>query len=683
MRPLWQIPRDCLFWLLVSVVISIGLHLEHLPPWVALSGIIAALWQIQLYRERWRQPGRLLKWSLAGACAGGLFLHYGRMNGLEPMVALLFTGYVLKLLEIHHRRDALVLLYLSYLIIILQSLFSSTIVSSLLVLAALLPVTAALVAMHGAAEPSRPTTALRTALAITLQAIPLMLVMFIVMPRLGSLWAVPQQNSGTTGVSDSMSPGDMTKLGRSGKIAFRVEFDGPIPEQSQLYWRGLVFSGFDGRRWEQQAPWGYNYGRFLQWSGQKLEAWDRVIKRRGEPLSYRVTLEATNSPWLFALSTPLAPSPTIALSRDFRLVNKSPVNGKLQYSVKSWLDNQLEPESLAGWRHKLELALPTGYNPKTIEIAKQWRQQTPDTGALINRLLRLFNQEFIYTLRPPALGKHTVDEFLWGTKKGFCEFYASSFVFFMRAAGVPARVVVGYQGGERHPTENYLLVHQYDAHAWAEVWLEGRGWLRVDPTAAVAPERIEMSFAELFSEQDDFLSASPFALERMRHIQWLNTLRLKLDSLDYAWAKWVLGYENMQNDFLMGLLGSINPQRIAVFLLLAGAIALLPIFIMLYLSREKNTRDQLDRLFLQYCARLEKMGLPRQAGEGARDYAQRISVQAPSLAGPVEQLTGLYESARYAGEQESEVLLFKTALKVFKPSTKDLPKKLNGSIAGR
>ncbi|OUS17085.1 hypothetical protein A9Q88_04415 [Gammaproteobacteria bacterium 50_400_T64] len=672
MRPLWQIPRNSLFWLLLSVVISIALHLEHLPPWVALAGIVATLWQIQLYRERWRQPGRLLKWSLAGACAGGLFLHYGRMNGLEPMVALLFSGYSLKLLELHHKRDALVLIYLSYLIIILQSLFSTTIVSSFLVLIALLPVTAALVAMHGGAENTRPVAALRTGLAMLLQAIPLMLVMFIVMPRIGSLWAIPQKTSGTTGVSDSMSPGDMTRLGRSGKIAFRVEFDGPIPAQSQLYWRGLVFSGFDGRRWDQQGPWGYNDGKFLQWSDQGLEAWDSVIKRRGEPLSYRVTLEATNSPWLFALSTPLPQSSTVALSRDFRLVSKNPVNAKLQYSVKSWLNNQLEPESLVGWRHKLELALPSGFNPKTREIAEQWREQTPDTLALINRLLALYNQEFIYTLRPPALGKHTVDEFLWGTKKGFCEFYASSFVFFMRAAGVPARVVVGYQGGERHPTENYLLVHQYDAHAWAEVWIQGSGWLRVDPTAAVAPERIEMSFADLFSEQADFLSASPFALERLRHIQWLNNLRLKLDSLDYAWAKWVLGYENVQNDFLLSLLGAINPQRIALFLLLAGGIALLPIFIMLYLSRDKNTRDELDRLFLQYCSRLEKMGLPRRPGEGARDFAQRISRCAPGLAEAVEHLTGIYESARYGEEGGTEVKAFKTALKGFKPSREEL-----------
>ncbi|OUS12120.1 hypothetical protein A9Q89_06915 [Gammaproteobacteria bacterium 53_120_T64] len=672
MRPLWQIPRDGLFWLLISVLISIALHFDHLPPWVALAGIVAALWQIQLYRERWRQPGRLLKWSLAGACGAGLLLHYGRMTGLEPMVALLFSGYILKLLEIHHRRDALVLLYLSYLIIILQSLFSTTIGASLLVLMALLPVTAALVAMHGSTDNSRPATALRTALSMTLQAMPLMLVMFIVMPRIGSLWAVPQQNSATTGVSDSMSPGDMTQLGRSGAVAFRVEFDGPIPAQHKLYWRGLVFSSFDGRRWEQQASKAYQDGQFLQWPNQPLAAWDKMIVRRGQALSYRVTLEATHSPWLFALSTPVSRSSSVALSRDFRLVNNEPVVSKLQYPVTSWLEHQLEPSSLPDWRHNIELALPAGYNPKTRAIAKQWREETPDIAALIDRLLGLFNREFIYTLRPPALGKHTVDEFLWGTKKGFCEFYASSFVFFMRAAGVPARVVVGYQGGERHPSENYLLVHQYDAHAWAEVWIEGQGWLRVDPTAAVAPQRIEISFADLFAEREGFLSASPFSLEHLRDIDWLNKLRLKLDAMDYAWSKWVLGYENIQNDFLLGLLGGITPQRIALLLLFAGGIALLPVFIMLYLSREKSTRDQLDRLFLQYCTRLEDIGLARKPGEGPRDFAERIYQRAPSLTVPVDTLTQLYESARYSEIKVGDVQRFKVALKAFKPSRKAL-----------
>ena len=671
MRPLWQIPRDCLFWLLVSVVFSLVLHLEHLPPWVALSGVIAVLWQVQLYRERWRQPGRLLKWSLAAACAGGLFLHYGDISGLEPMVALLFTGYVLKLLEIHHRRDALILLYLSYLIIILQSLFATTIVSSLLVLLGLLLVTAALVAMHGAADKHHPSGALATSLAMVGQAIPLMLVMFVVMPRIGSLWTVPQPGTGTTGVSDSMSPGDMSALGRSGKIAFRAEFDGPIPTQHQLYWRGLVFSDFDGRRWTQQAPQSDHADQFLQWSNQPAVAWNQRIVRRGEPLSYRVTLEATNSPWLFALSTPLPQSTGLALSRDFRLVNKSPVVTKLQYSVKSWLDNQLEPHNLSEDRRQLELGLPRGYNPKTLRIAQQWRTETPDPLALVDRLLALFNQEFVYTLRPPALGKHTVDEFLWTSKKGFCEFYASSFVFFMRAAGVPARVVVGYQGGERHPSENYLLVHQYDAHAWAEVWLEGRGWLRVDPTAAVAPQRIEMSFADLFSQQEEFLSASPLALERMRHIRWLNNLRLTLDSLDYTWAKWVLGYENRQHDLLLTLLGEITPQRIALLLLLLGALALLPVFLLLYLHREKNTRDELDKLFVQYCLRLEKIGLPRYPGEGASDFAQRICQSAPSLSGSVKALTQLYESARYNTGQGADLKRFKTALKNFKPAASD------------
>lgn len=687
MRPRWQIPRDCLLWLLSSVIIAIGLHLSHLPPWVAVAGVVAILWQVQVYRERWSQPGRLIKWTLAAISFGGLLLYYGRLTGLEPMVALLISAYVLKLLEIHHKRDALIAIYLAYLTIIIQSLFSQTIISTLLAFLALLPVTAALVAMYSDSEISRPSTALRKGLVMSLQAIPLMLVMFLVMPRIGSLWAVPRHNSASIGVSDSMSPGDLSSLGRSGDVAFRVEFAGPIPVQRDLYWRGLVFSGFDGRRWQQEGSWGYSDGGLLQWTSLPLETWDKVIVRRGDPLSYRVTMEATNSPWVFALSTPQSPSPDLALSRDFRLVNRIPVVSKFQYGVQSWLDYQLEPDSLSAWRRKVELAIPAGFNPRTVEIAQQWRRETPDPAALVNRLLGLFNQSFIYTLRPPRLGKHSVDEFLWETKRGFCEFYASSFVFFMRAAGVPARVVVGYQGGERHPTENYLLVHQYDAHAWAEIWIQGKGWLRVDPTAAVAPERIENNFADLFADQEGFLSESPFALERMRHVNWLNTLRLKLDSLDYSWAKWVLGYENVQNDFLLDLLGKLNPERIALFLLLAGGIALLPVLSMLYLNREKNTQDELDRLYLQFCVRLEKIGLGRKEGEGVRHFAQRVVELAPSLEEQVWSLSQLYEKARYAESdsvsaesiltdnvRKGDIAFFKAELKMFNPSAKAVNK---------
>ncbi len=660
MQPTWQTPRPALLWMLISVVTALALHAGHLPLWLLGAAALTVLWQIQVYRGAWQHPARFIKVLLTLLCFGGVLSSYGRLLGLEPMVALLVSGFLLKLLEIHHRRDALVLIYLAYFIVIIQCLFEQGIVTGFVVVFGVMIVTAALAGLYQNNQNTQNKQTnrsgklgtwfrpFRSSAVIIVQSLPLMLVLFIVMPRIGALWAVPkEQGSGVVGVSDSMSPGDFSDLGGSSKVAFRVEFEGDIPAQSTLYWRGLVFSDFNGRRWSQSGSWGYQDGSLLQWYGEKPEPWDRQATRRGDALSYKVTLEATNSPWLFALATPKPTSQDVALTRDFRLFSKRPLSSKTQYRVNSWLDYDLETGGLSSWRRKIELALPEGFNPKTRAIAEQWRQESPDPVALLNRLLKLYNKEFIYTLKPPLLGKHTVDEFLWETKRGFCEFYASSFVFFARAAGIPARVVVGYQGGERHPSEDYLLVHQYDAHAWAEVWLEGRGWIRVDPTAAVAPERIEMSFADLFGENEDFLAESLLSLERYRHINWLNNLRLRLDALDYAWAKWVLGYENVQTDLLTGILGRLDPLRVGLFLLAAGALAMLPVAIMSLLGREKKYRDELDKFFIQFCQRMERAGIARRPGEGPRDFAARIESLRPDLADQVSSLTGLFEQQRY------------------------------------
>ncbi len=660
----WQIPRISLLWLLVSMVVVIGLHVEHLPIWLLSAALLAVVWQIQNYRGAWGQPGKHLKVLLTGLCFGGVLSSYSTMLGLDPMVALLVSGFVLKLLEINHRRDALVIVYLAYFVAIVQCLFEQTMMTALPVFIAIMIVTAALVGLHQSNQDRRAGNRkywfrpLQTSVVLVIQALPLMLVLFIVMPRIGALWSVPRhQDSGITGVSDSMSPGDFSNLSASREVAFRVEFEGDIPPQPSLYWRGLVFSEFDGRRWTQSGPWGYRDKNLLQWHGDQPAEWDSQVSRHGQPLAYTVMLEPTNSPWLFALPTARPDSSGVALTRDFRLYNKLPVNSEKQYRVRSWLDYDLESAGLTPLRRRLELALPDGFNPETRRVAKRWRAENPDPVALINRLLKQYNSEFIYTLKPPLLGKHTVDEFLWGTKRGFCEFFASSFVFFMRAAGIPARVVVGYQGGERHPNGDYLLVHQYDAHAWAEVWLKGRGWLRVDPTAAVAPERVEMSFTDLFGKNKDFLSDSLLSLERYQHISWLNKLRLNLDALDYAWTKWVLGYDHVQTDLLMRLLGRIDPMRIGMLLVIAGAIALAPMAIMLFRAREKHYRDELDQQYVRFCLRMERAGLARLSGEGPRDYAKRIVSMRPELQGDVTAITDLYEAQRYKNEQFNAGLL--------------------------
>ena len=243
--------------------------------------------------------------------------------------------------------------------------------------------------------------------------------------------------------------------------------------------------------------------------------------------------------------------------------------------------------------------------------------------------MQLFNQSFIYTLEPPSLGTHSVDEFLWETQRGFCEHFASSFAFFMRAAGYPARVVGGYLGGEIHPTENFVTVRQYDAHAWAEVWIEGRGWQRIDPTAAVAPERVEMSLADLFSNEDGFLSGNPLSLLRFRDVGIINWLILQRDYLDYAWATWVLGYDRRQVEFLQRLLGKVSMPRLVLLFVAAAVISLLPYLVMRLVRRQRVKPDPRDALILRFCEKAARAGLPRKTGEGILDFSRRIATELP------------------------------------------------------
>lgn len=467
-----------------------------------------------------------------------------------------------------------------------------------------------------------------------------------------------------------MTPGDYSRLGRSADLAFRVSFEGPIPRQHQLYWRGLVLSNFDGRQWSRSKrddfdPMGLIEGAPLQWFGKSKQPWDALIKRRGAKTHYSVVMEPSRQPWLYSLATPVPQSADIALTRDYRLIASEPVTAKKQYQVDSWLDYTIEANSLSNFRRATELHIPKGFNPRTVALAQRWRSEISSDKALIQKVLGLYNQQFVYTLQPLLLGKHSVDEFLFDTQRGFCEHYSSSFVFFMRAAGIPARVVAGYQGGERHP-DNYLLVRQYDAHAWAEVWLEGDGWVRVDPTAAVAPERIEANLEAALANTDGFLADSPLSLMHFRHINLLNRLRLQLDSLNYSWARWVLGYDNVQENLLKNLLGAYNPLRIAFALLISGSVILGLLALWQLRYRLSAKHDELDRMFLKLCKKLEKAGMPRSAGEGPRDYAQRVAEQRPDLARQVKAISTVYEHMRYGNESNNRLALIKKAIRRIK-----------------
>ncbi len=653
MQPVWQIPRPGLFWLLVAFAALVALHSDHLPNWIRAAATVALIWRVQIFRGLWRYPGRFVRYALVLLCAAGIAFQYRGLNELDPLVALLVSGFTLKLLEIHNRRDALILVYLAYFVAIIQCLFVQTIGTAAQVAVCIVLVTAGLAGIHQTETTRRYGAPIKSGLVILAQAVPLMLVMFLVMPRIGSLWSVPQPQQATFGMSDRMSPGGFARLGASGDLAFRAEFFGKIPPQWELYWRGLVLSSFDGREWSSTGPTRYEGISSLRWANRPVSSdKDEMIERLGRPVSYFLTLEDTGTHWAYGLSTPISKTSGIVLTRDFTLMSVKPTVSKIRYEVSSWRDYRMQGDALPAQQWAVETALPNKFNPQTLRIARQWALETPDPEALVERVLGLFNKQFTYTLLAPELGEHSVDDFLWRTRTGFCEHFASSFAVFMRAAGVPARVVVGYQGGERHPTDNYLMVHQYDAHAWAEVWLRGKGWLRVDPTAAVAPERIQMTVADLLADEDGFLADAPFSAVRLNHISWVRNLRLRLDSLDYAWGKWVLGYGNMQEALLAGILGEVNPQRLGILLLVLGTIAMLPLALWHLLRSRPLPRNELDRLFILFCERLKLAGVERQGGEGLRSLAARACSQLPAQESEIRAITRQLELYRYAGQQE-------------------------------
>lgn len=643
MQPSWQIPRPALFWLLATQVILAALQFAQLPLWLLAAGALVLGWRVQIYRGRWRYPGAVAKAALVATCGGAILIDYGRIHGLEPMVALLWSGFILKLLEMHQRRDALILVALGYFVAASHCLFSQTPAAAAAMISGVLLVTVVLAALFRRPDGGlwRP---LGTAALLLLEAVPLMLLLFLVMPRLGSLWTVPRPAAqGVMGIDDELSPGDLGRLGISDAIAFRVEFDGQPPPRNELYWRGLVLSRVDGRRWSRLEPWGYPPRR----GGGAPQAWDSEIERLGKPLRYQVIIEPTGNRWLFGLDTPLPEDPEVQLQRDLTLTRELPVTARWSYRVRSWPQHRIAAEGLSETRRALETALPSKGNPRARQLASRLRGRAQSETDFIDQVLARYRESYTYSLQAPTLGEHAIDEFLFDTRRGFCEHFAGSFAFLMRAAGIPARIVVGYQGGEYHPSAGYLILRQYDAHAWAEVWLRDRGWVRVDPTAAVAPERIETSVSELLGTEQSVLADSPLATGALGGADWFSKMRLRLDYYDYLWAKWVLGYELRQEQLLRGWLGGWDPWRVGIFVLAAGAVALLPVVFGQLRAGRRPQRPPLEKLFDRYCRKLARRGLVRRTGEGPRSLARRAAREQPALAANVRAISALFEDGLY------------------------------------
>ncbi len=635
------IPRNALVWIILSQFALLLPHLGRLPVWVVLVYLLTAVWRLLVYQGRVSFPGRWVRIALIGAGFAAVFFSYGNLLGLEPTVALLLTAFALKLLELIRRKDAYVVIFLGYFICVTAFLFTQDLLLVLYSLFTLLLVTTALVALHRPGEHRFRVDTLRLPALMLAQAFPLMLVLFFLFPRIGPLWTVPvQSHAARTGVSDFMKPGDVSSLSQSDEVAFRVRFAGDIPPRSELYWRGLVFSVLDAGTWRSL--------RYHELPAAELRA--PRLEPSGPELSYSVLMLPTQQNWLYSLRYARSPQSGVLATPDFRLYSPVEVEDQLRYSVNSWPETPLETE-LSDWRRRTELALPPASNPRSRELALGIRAESPTDAAFVDAVLAYFNREnFVYTLQPTLLSApEPMDQFLFETRRGFCEHYAFAFTLMMRAAGVPARVVAGYQGGEINPLNRTVIVHQFDAHAWAEVWLEGRGWVRVDPTAAVSPERIELGLEQAVAGEGSFLANSPLSPLRYRGVNWVNMLRLRYDAWTYRWQSWVVGFNSdQQYRLLQDLFGTVRARTFVIIVLASGALVLLPVAWLLLGRHRRRPPDPAERLYLAFCARLARRGLTRGRGEGPRDFCRRVAGTDPALGQWAEEFTAGFEELAYA-----------------------------------
>ncbi|TCO79645.1 transglutaminase-like putative cysteine protease [Plasticicumulans lactativorans] len=629
------VPAAQVYGLVGALAFAAAAHGAVLPPWL-LAGVVAAFaWRLAVAGGHLRLPGRLVLGALTLAFGIAIALVYGTLLGRDAGVALLAGMSALKLLEWRTRRDALVLVFLGYLLVMARLLYDQGPLTALwLLLACVLLLAAHLACAFETASPP-PRVLLGRAVRLLVRGVPLALLLFLLFPRIqGPLWGFQDESRARTGLSDEMTPGSIAELARSGEVAFRVRFDGAPPPPAARYWRGPVLDGYDGRSW-RTVGWAEGLRR------------DAVL---GEaPVRYVVTLEPHGRRWLFALDLPAAAPADATLGSRFVLSRRIAVNEVLRYEQQSWLAYRTAAPEAGMLR--LQRQLPPGGNPRARALAAEWRA-LPDPAARVRAALQLFAGEpFRYTLSPPPLTGEPVDAFLFDTRAGFCEHYAGAFVYLMRAADVPARVVTGYLGGEAAPGGEYFIVRQSDAHAWAEVWLPERGWTRVDPTAAIAPERVENGAYGALDEPGEL------PLLARRDGGWVRATLLELDALANAWNDWVLAYGPERQRELLARLGWPDIDWRGLMLLLvalggggAAAAATWAAW------RGWRRRDPRVALWNAACARLAEVGLRRGAQEGPLAFAARVAGARPELADEFSAIARLYAALRYGAGADAAAL---------------------------
>jgi transglutaminase-like putative cysteine protease len=638
--------------ILTSLAMVIAPHAVHLPTWIPALVAVILLARFYFGLQHRKLPNKWLLMAVALSCMAGIALSYRTLYGRDVGVATLTVMMALKVMEMSKPRDTMVVVLLAYFLVVTNFFYSQSIPTAIYMLLVVWVITATMISLqHKAARP-RLVPVMRHAAMMIVQGIPIMLALFLLFPRVqGPLWGLPQINySAKSGLSESMAPGDVSSLSLSDAVAFRVLFENQPEKPAQFYWRGPVLWNYDGRTWRA--------GLNLTMSGSRVES-------LGPPLRYAVTIESHDRYWMFAIDMPLSVPEGAFLTTDYQLLSRKIVRERLRYDMQSSPRYRIGVNESPGTL-RLALRLPPESSPRTRSLVAQWRAQGGSDRDIIARALAMFREQpFAYTLDPPKLGAEPVDQFLFKTRSGFCEHYASSFTFLMRAAGIPARVVTGYLGGEINPVDGYVVVRQSDAHAWSEVWLPGEGWIRVDPTAAVSPLRIERGMAAAVPEIDrPLLARSTF--------DWLKQAQYAWDAMANSWNQWVLGYNpDRQARFLAQFgMAEVTWQSMVIILTAVSGMIILALSLALLLRLKSQPLDPVQRAYASYCDSMAKRGAARKVSEGPKDFAARVSMQFPELRETAQKITALYISLRYGeGADRGNLQALHDAIRVLKSST--------------
>jgi transglutaminase-like putative cysteine protease len=638
--------------LTACLLLTLLAHVNSLPVWVTIFVALCAAVRLAL---AWRGEGPPPRWLLLAVALIAVLLTLWRFrtfNGLPAGSALLSLMMGLKLLETSTRRDAYIITLSVYFLCIAALLNSESfwLLGFLIVICWL--TTATLLRLTTSQPAARWRPSLKYSMRLMLHALPLMLIFWLLFPRLGGpLWSLPiDSDVAESGLGETMSPGDITQLAQSDEIAFRVHFLAATPPSADLYWRGPVFNDFNGRTW---------YGSL------RAPREEPQLKLQGPAYRYTVSIEPHQHQWVFMLDwLKEANLPHGSLTADHTLLAPLAVSQPVDVTATSYPHADF-PDSMSERLKHRELLLPDGANPRARQLSKTLRAEHPGDMEFVTAVLRMFNEQpYYYTLTPPKLSDNSVDEFLFETKRGFCGHYASAFAVLMRDAGIPARVVTGYQGGTFNRYSDYWIVRQSNAHAWDEIWIDGRGWVRIDPTASISPQRVERDVS-------DSVAADTAAVSHWRgHSRWLADARLRLDALRELWRERVLTFNQDSQERLMEWLHIPDPDGEKLVMVLAAALVAVLVWLTWQVRRELDPRspDLAIRSYERLCIKLDALGISRRAHEGPESYAERVATLRPDLAEEVGALCRYYSNLRFAPPAGLSAAQFRAQVRAFRPS---------------